>query len=424
MSSLKNITKSFILAGLLLSTSLGLVVNAETVDLDKYQPVATKDISVYPCEPKKDIPQSASWILEKGKAGDEINACVIVANPTAESKNIKIGAQDMIPASEGNIGMSGDNDELKSVGSWIDLKGFPESKQIEPNKGEKIEFKIKIPSDTKAGEYGGAISIMEIAKEEVKGNFKIEKRYGARIYLTVEPESDLKLGTEFKTFEFITPKSTIYDQFIKQAFGYKFDDIVMTWNLQNTGNIFSKTKGKLTVTDPDGQTKTKDVSRDFFPNYNTYIQYFPTDTKWTKPGNYKARFDFTNESYVPWTKPKEIKDVSPQKFVETEFTITQADLDKVKADKEQGGTVIDTKPPITAESGEIKSLVEESSSSEVKKEEVKTESSLPLSNIALISGGVVILVLLVGLAVFFVMKKSKKEDKEEVKKEETDKESK
>jgi len=399
----------FVLSQFFLSS---LSTQAQTeVDLD-FELLASKDIAVYPCESDESISQTKSWIIEKVEPGTTIDACMVVANPTEEIKNIQVGAQDAVPTADGAISMSSEVAELTGVGSWMDLGDFPEIVEVNPEKGEKLEFKINVPADASAGEYAGAISVLEVDNEEKSGNFKILRRYGARIYITVTPEEDLNLKTEFNRFEFITPSSDLWEKYAKSAKGFNWDDIVMTWAVENQGNIFVKNKGTLTITDPNGQTFTREFSSDNFPNNEALKTYQETgDAKWVQPGTYKARYEFTNEASVPWNKPNNITDESSANFVETEITITQADLDQMKAEKQTLDSVLaqDDTPREPVESGSIDAL--DVPEEEKEEEEEKGEEGDNTLLIAIGAGaGVIVLLLVVVIIVLLKKNGDKKND--------------
>jgi Bacterial protein of unknown function (DUF916) len=175
----KNIFQNIAIAGLslILATSnfSTPTVNAQDIDITGLDFVSTQDIGVYPCESEfvEGISQSRSWIIKNTEAGKTIETCVLVANPTDETKTIKVGAQSAIPTSDGAISMTSDGEKLTGLGSWIDLNGFPETVEVSSGNGRELKFKIKVPANTKPGEYAGAISVMEVSKEQSSGNFNI-----------------------------------------------------------------------------------------------------------------------------------------------------------------------------------------------------------------------------------------------------------
>jgi hypothetical protein len=411
----KNIFQNIAIAGLslILATSnfSTPTVNAQDIDITGLDFVSTQDIGVYPCESEfvEGISQSRSWIIKNTEAGKTIETCVLVANPTDETKTIKVGAQSAIPTSDGAISMTSDGEKLTGLGSWIDLNGFPETVEVSSGNGRELKFKIKVPANTKPGEYAGAISVMEVSKEQSSGNFNILRRYGARIYTSVKPESDFNLGTEFDTFEFILPGSKMYEGYTKQAKAYKWDDITMTWQFKTTGNIFAKQTGELTITKPDGKAEKKEFSTDYFPTSEVSIDYVTTDAKFDQTGKYKARFDFKHVPSIPWNKGEDIKNISSKRFVETEFEVTQEMLDQLKADKNTLDSLLneEEKKEVAAEAAGFEAFKEEEKLPQTGGSEEKND------NIILMVGGItagVVIFALIGIVAFILLKKNKKEE--------------
>jgi hypothetical protein len=410
----KNILQNIALAGLSLLLASSTVITsiptqAQEISLKDLDFVSTKDIGVYPCESEfiENVNQSRSWIIKNAKPGQTIETCVLVANPTEEAKTIKVGAQSAIATNDGAISMTSDGEKLTGLGSWIDLGDFSGTLDVNPGNGRELKFKIKVPEGTNAGEYAGAISIMEVNKDaENGGNFSIVRRYGSRIYVAVDPKEDFKLGTEFKDFEFILPGSSMYETYAKNARAYKWDDIVMTWKFNTTGNIFAKQTGKLTITKPDGETVTTDFSSDYFPGGEVFIPYVSTNEKYTVPGKYKARFDFKHTPTIPWNKQENVKDISSKMYVETEFEVTQAMLDQLKADKNTLETLLTEKEKEEAKAAEIKGFTKEEKLPKTGGEEKSDKTIMIVAGVA----GAVIVSLIAIIA--FILTKKKKEEKE------------
>ncbi len=306
-------------------------INLNTGDYDY---VSNESIGVYPCEPEPGNIQSKSWVIKQANPGETLEACLIIANPTTEKVRVHVSPQDAKPTSNGSFSMSSEGEELSEVGSWLEAD-FSDDLSLEAGQGKKLNLKISIPQDVAPGEYGGAIAIRQVLDEENQedGNFKILTRYGARIYITVNPPEKLNQGLEFNNFEFVVPETKFYKEYVEQAKTFKWDDIVLTWEFDTIGNIFSNYTGKIIITNPQGETFESPFNQEYFPNYQATLPYTPTGSKWTIPGIYKARFEFESKPSIPSTKPESVKDISPQNFVETEVNMTQEILDQLRVDK-------------------------------------------------------------------------------------------
>lgn len=396
-------------------TILGLVIPIINVssqaDLnssaDKLEFMATsRDILVNPCENDPNESKTKSWFVEKTKAGETIEQCFKLQNISKEPKTFLVTSEDGIPNSAGSFAMTSQDKEKNGVGKWIELANTELT--VEPESILKENFKIKVPSDVEAGEYAGAIAIMEKPGENEKtfGNFKIQSRYGARIYITIEGE--LNTGTEFENFSFITPDSSIYNKFVRNAPSFAGDDVTMTWSFKETGNIFTVLKGTLTVTDPDGQITTKTYGGEYFPKQTNTAEFNPLGIKW-KPGNYKARYDFEHSVFIDSNKPENINDISPQNFVETEFVMNQETIDKMVEDKTKRNEEF-TEPPSEAKSAGKVKMPEKIEDTEVLAE---TGGQTDNNNMILYGGiisGVTILVLLI-IITLLLLKKNKQTQK-------------
>ena len=414
----KNIFKNIALAGLgliLASSSFTPTTQAREISVRDLDFVSTSDIGIYPCESEfiEGVSQSRSWILKNAEAGDTIKTCVLVANPTDEAKKIRVGAQSAIPTNDGAISMTSDGQELTGLGSWIDLGNFSGTMEISPGNGRELGFEINIPNNAEPGEYAGAIAVMEVEEDtETSGNFNILRRYGNRIYVSVEPQSEFNLGTKFDTFEFILPGSEMYETYARSARAYKWDDIVMTWRFDTIGNIFTKQAGELTITNPSGETFTKNFRTDYFPNSEVFNPYVSTEAKYTEPGIYKARFEFEHSATIPWNKDADkFEDISPVNFVETEFEVTQEMLDKLKEDKNTLESLLndgEKKEKEAAQAGGIQGFEKEEELPRTGGQEENNDSNAVMI-VAGIAGAVILA--LIGVIAFILLKK-KKEEKE------------
>jgi hypothetical protein len=395
-------------------TILGLVMPTISVNsqanlnssTDRLEFMATsQDILVNPCEADSNEPKTKSWFVEKTKAGQTIEQCFKLQNISKEPKTFLVSSEDGIPNSAGSFAMTSQDKEKNGVGKWIELANT--ELIVEPESTLKENFKIKVPSDVEAGEYAGAIAIMEKPGEdkETFGNFKIQSRYGARIYVTVEGE--LNVGTEFKNFSFISPDSSVYNKFVKNAPSFAGEDVTMTWSFKETGNVFTILNGTLTVTDPDGQITTKKYGGEYFPKQTNTAEFNSLGIKW-KTGNYKARYDFEHSVFIGSNKPENINDISPQNFVETEFVMNQETIDKMVEDKTKRNQEFAKSPSKAESTGEIKTPEENSEDKEVvAKTGGQTDNNMVLYG-GIISGVTILLLLIVIALLLFKKKQTQK----------------
>lgn len=348
------------------------------------------------------------------KPGESLTRSITVSNLGNEEKRVIINPEDRLP----NIPdfTFSDSEELKAVGTWIKLDST--DFLVGSQKAVTTNFTVSVPQGTAPGEYAGTIVMEEAPKEAEQGKsgFQLRSRVGTRVYVTV-PGEGVNYGAKFNDFEFVAPGSKTYDEMVKGYYRQDPTVVRMNWSYQNIGKVFVKLKGNLTITGPNGQVKS-----DFDQDLNTFDEAvlqpgFPTNAKWVA-GNYKARFEF---SVTPVHKPNQdakLPDVSPTKVVETEFNMTQDQINQIKKDfdalKNQRPEV---NPAPEKAKADTTTVTEAKPETEVKKDDNNLY-------IILASVGGVILIALIGIIIFLVLKMKKDtEDKDEKKEDKSSKKS-
>jgi hypothetical protein len=284
-------------------------------------------VGVIPSNPDPNIPLTKAWIMKTVEAGKSIEGSVEIQNNNDTESEIRILAKDATQTTDGSFTFKDNSDKDTKVGSWVKLE--KDSIKLPPKTSQTIAYTINVPEGTSAGEYAGVISVQSAPTSQSSG-VQLVTRVGTRIYITVP--GDLKTSIQAKTFEFVEPKSSTYSTFWKTAgTGKDFDNIFVNLDLQNLGNIYTKTRGQLTLNAPFGEfTQNLDKeSGSNLPQFNTLIDF---NQKW-QVGNYKLKLNYQNSPLITLTKPENVPDVSPQKDYEIEFTMTQEILDQMKKDK-------------------------------------------------------------------------------------------
>jgi hypothetical protein len=393
MSTKKSIiTKLSILGGLLLLMSLGNV---------PISAVGNGSISISPASSLYNAaePLTKGWIIEKMNPGEQVKRKVLVSNSTSEEKTVLLSEEDYYAGDQGAYSYT-DKETLKSVGTWLKLE--KNEVTLPANQATEVDLTITVPKDVKPGEYSGVIALQEISKEVKAGTISFVSRVSTRIYITVPGE--LNTGVKFNNFKFVTPDPNYtdpkkYTDFVKANYNLPSDRIFIALEYANIGNIFSKIRGNIEITNPDGQTSTYAFNRDLgYGEGDMVVPYLLTDTKWSKPGKYKAKYTFTNQPLIASNKTS-VQSISPTQTVETEFDMTQGFIDQLKTDIEKSKSVI-SKPgsALTADSAfEVKQGQNADSG---KKDETKNNNN---NSTLFIIGGVII-ALLVILIVYLVFK--------------------
>jgi len=339
--------------------------------------------------------------------GQSITRSITVSNLGNEESRVLLSPEDRVQNIEQFTFT--DSQELQEVGTWMSLEAT--DIKVGSQKSVTTDFTITVPAGTPAGEYAGVIAMEEAALEEdTNGSgFQLRARIGTRVYITV-PSGELNHGVNFETFEFVTPGSNSYDQYIK---GYYRQDPIrvhMNWKYQNTGNVFTKMKGNLTISTPDGEVTT-DFDRDL-NTFDTPIELagFPTNARWT-PGQYKAVFEFENSPVSLSNREANLNNVSPTQKVETEITMTQDMIDQIVTDFEALQSERPEVNPAPVNPNGDQNTIQDAVNEDTDQEDEDKTDMTALYVIAGI-GGVIILAL-IGV-IIFLMKKQKKEESEDI----------
>jgi hypothetical protein len=322
--SIKKIT-SILFSLILLSSSLiaYIPVSAQETGVRSIDGVA-----VQPAESERDPSQSftRAWFIKNMKAGETVESKALISNLSDKEKVIQLSPEDRVPNSD-QFSFT-DKEPLKDVGTWLTLS--KDQFTVPAQRSIEVKFNIKVPENTPSGEYAGVLAVQELKPVTGTSGFNVINRVGARVYITVS--GDLKTGAEIPKFEFNSPASSEFANYVRANFNQPFDAVNMNLTVNTTGNIFQKVKGEIVIETPLGIVK-EIFDRDFIPkDLPVVISAFTTKAKW-QVGNYKATFTFENPPVIGYNK-NDVKDISSKKTYTTEVTITQADLDKMKKDFE------------------------------------------------------------------------------------------
>ncbi len=380
--------------------------------------VNQQGLGIYPTDSNTQDILSKGWFIEKLNPGESKKRKVTVSNYSQEEKTVKLTSEDRIKNTGDSFSFTNKEQAKKEVGTWIKLS--KDELTIPAQKSVDIEFTITVPKDIKSGEYAGVIGMQEVKKDQkLNAGINVVNITGARIYITIP--GDLKVGTSIKKFEFITPESSVYNEFLATNYFQPIEkNAFLTLRLQNTGNIFQKIKGKIEIQTPKGMV-TEDFDRDYAPfDEEVAISSLSTKVEWT-PGEYTAKFTIENSPVIISNKQNQIKDTDKFLEVKTKAVITQATLDKIKTDKEditkkQNNVVETQKTAQKVEEGDQKEFIQNKDLSKdgTKSNEIKKDSFLQIVG-AVFAAGLIIILLLVGIIIFLLKFRSKKEPKSDLK---------
>ena len=382
----------------LFGLTLGTISISTLAQSTPSQPAQQGGLGVIPTNNDPKNLQTKGWFIENVEAGKNISKSATIINTYGENKEVEIRAKDSIQTRDGGWDFRDNSSTDEFLGSWVKLD--KEKVKIDANKSSEVKFEINVPSGTKSGEYGAVVAAQLPTVANNQG-VAIENRVGSRIYLTVPGE--LKMSTKMDKFEFLSPKSQDYSQ-------SSSDKVAMQVNFENTGNIFTKSFGKVIITTPKG-TIEQVVDRDLAPRQNSFLFNFTTSEDW-QVGKYKAKIELNNRPII--NNKGEISDSSPTKTLETEIDLTQDIINTIKKDRQNPLGAVpqevkkeDQKAFVfggdkTAENEPAKKVVN-SDNKEVKKEEKSDMMPIILGSVAILS------LIIVALLVFLLKKKDQKE---------------
>jgi|GEM_PF-1093334 hypothetical protein len=396
--SIKKIT-SILFSLILLSSSL---ITSIPVSAQETGVRSVDGVAVQPAESERDPNQSITraWFVKSMKAGETVESKALISNLSDKEKVILLSPEDRVPNSD-QFSFT-DKEPLKDVGTWITLDR--DQFTVPAQRSLEVTFKIKVPENTPAGEYAGVLAVQELKPVTGTSGFNVINRVGSRVYITVA--GDLKTGTEIPKFEFNSPASPDFANFVRTNFNQKFDAVNMNLTVNITGNIFQKVKGDIIIETPSG-TITETFNRDFVPkDLPVRIPALTTKAKW-QVGKYKATFNLESLPLIIYNK-SDVKDFSSTKTYTTEVNITQADLDKMKKDFEDTNAKRPkSNDPVTKPTDSNKNegggiTITESG---IKKDEVKNDNNSLFIGLGIGAG--VIIIGLIAVVAYLVWKQRK-----------------
>lgn len=213
-----------------------------TLFLFSYIPVSAIDyggLGGKPANPDPDNPRTKSIFIFNIEPGQEKNDAVLVVNNTGETKTVLVYATDSQRSSDGSFACEQFADPKDSVGSWITLEKTELT--IGSGKNEKIDFKIKAPSNASVGEENGCIMIQEkkILDNDSSG-VTLSFRTGLRVVATIPGEQIRKLDIDsFDAYFKIVERNQ------QDGSGTKVPLVLSNLTLKNEGNVSIDSKVHL-----------------------------------------------------------------------------------------------------------------------------------------------------------------------------------
>ncbi|MDO9399081.1 MAG: DUF916 domain-containing protein [bacterium] len=127
-----------------------------------------------------------SWFFYILKPEEVKNGKVDIINNSDKSTDVNIYVADAFVTEDGVFAPESEDKEKVNIGNWTTLAESEVS--LMPKETKTVDFTIKIPNNTKAGEYAGTIIIQnkKTSKTDGSTDTQIITKIGARMYVTVQ----------------------------------------------------------------------------------------------------------------------------------------------------------------------------------------------------------------------------------------------
>jgi len=215
-------------------------------------------------------------------AGEGTKKTISITNRTGSESKFKIEVEDFGPSNDGSNSTQFYGDKAGPYSLRNYLK--PELTEFTLKQGEKanLDIAIDVPGNAPAGDLYGSVMVTRLANigesttEKIGGNVGLNSRLGVLFFVRVN--GNIKESGQIKNF------------FAGNKF-YFNGPIELNYAIKNTGNVYIKTNGSITVTNIFG-SKTDELKVDqniILPNSSKEIK-----TSWARKfmfGRYTATLD-------------------------------------------------------------------------------------------------------------------------------------
>ena len=300
--------------------------------------------------------------------GQTINKYVEVINSGVDATSGTVIAKDGLQSADGSYTFISTDEPNKEAGTWYTVPN--PNIDLEAGKIVRDSFSITVPDDTKPGEYGSSLAIVEKQNDQVSGNIRVVNRNGLRnlIVVTGKNQSDLKLGNKVENLTFT-----------KSAETNKTSSV--GFQLRNVGNLFSKSDITYDLQGPKGYSELQRMTTDLGATPNIVTINSQLQSSSWQNGNYTLTIDLTNSPVNrKLTNSNYIYEVKKQHVV-FNFDVTEGTVTGLKTVENQ-----------------------------LSKDNATKSSSLSTKNIGLVGLGIISLILLVTLALYLLKNKKIKND--------------
>ncbi|MEK4529935.1 DUF916 domain-containing protein [Paenibacillus sp. FSL H8-0104] len=192
--------------------------------------------------------QSSSWFMKSVKPGDEVKVKVKVNNISEHEKEFTIYPTDVLSDLRGGWKYPLKNVTPSIFGTWI--KEAPETVNLKPLESKVFTFTVKIPKDTKPGQYIAAIVSQEYTPaEEATATTGMRTQTNSNTQLPLQIVLNVDLEKSVRKIEIGQLTHIINNNGL----------ITVLVPHINKGTILEKPQGLLTLKDKNGAEIVKEI---------------------------------------------------------------------------------------------------------------------------------------------------------------------
>jgi hypothetical protein len=166
--------------------------------------------------------------------GQALEDAYIVLNDGTVAQDITISATDAFNAEDGSFALFDTNMPAVDAGTWVSFEGAPNQVlTLQPGETRVIPFVVTVPVDASPGDHAGGVLA---TVSSIDGQVKLERRVATRMNIRVS--GDIEAGLT------VSGLNATYQPSLNPFNG----DLVLTFTVQNTGNVTLASRTTSTAT--------------------------------------------------------------------------------------------------------------------------------------------------------------------------------
>ncbi|MEU8264952.1 DUF916 domain-containing protein [Micromonospora sp. NPDC048999] len=200
---------------------------------------STESWAVQPSGPKG--PTGRNFFMYEVAPGSTLFDFVGVTNLSDKPLTFKVYGTDAFNTVDGAFALLPADQKATDVGSWVRVE--QQTVTVKPGKRADIRFEITVPSNATPGDHTGGVlaAIGQLGVTPEGQQVQMDRRVAARVYLRVTGKINPAVTVESMNVDYHAPLN---------PFGGS--DMVVTYQLRNSGNVRIGGKGTVNVTGPFG----------------------------------------------------------------------------------------------------------------------------------------------------------------------------